>query len=412
MQSIVIQIRQALEDPEELERLYRQDSASFRAAIHEVSRMAPDSPTVRVWLARLEYKEPGDDSENQWIWYAAVIGLCFGLLVRLPALWLGAEWYYPRMAPSLVILSLAAYFWLPQRDQRLLIAGISLTVLAAGYTSFLPSHGDSVMMALIFLPVLFLAFLASVFAGPAWRETAPRIRFIQFNGELLVLSSLVGLGGIVFSGLTIALFEIAFPNSGQWYAENIGVIGASAVPVGATYLYDAVFKRRTRIAPALARVFAPLFLIMTSIYLVFSLVAGQNPFVDRSFLITVNGLLLVVLGMTVFSIVERGENSKVAWIDYVNVGLLAVTLIIDLLALSAILFRLTSYGFTPNRVVVLGTNLVVMTHLLWTCTASLGLIRSKGPTVKASHAVASYLPVYIVWAALVVFVLPFAFGFS
>ena len=129
---------------------------------------------------------------------------------------------------------------------------------------------------------------------------------------------------------------------------------AAAVPVAGTYLYDVVFKRHTGIASVLARVFAPLFLMMTGTYLGVAFLGGQNPFVDRSFLITFNGLLLVVLGMTVFSIAERGEQTEVGWIDYVNVALLVVTLVIDLIALSAILFRLTSYGLTPNRVVVLG----------------------------------------------------------
>ncbi len=151
---------------------------------------------------------------------------------------------------------------------------------------------------------------------------------------------------------------------------------------------------------------------MTGVYLVAALVGGQNPFVDRSFLITVNGLLVVVLGMTVFSIAERGARTGVGWMDWVNFALLAVTLVIDLIALSAILFRLTSYGLTPNRVVVLGANVVIMTHLAWTCRAYLGFIRARSGAEGIRRAVADYLPVYVGWAALVSFGLPFVFGFS
>jgi fumarate reductase subunit C len=151
---------------------------------------------------------------------------------------------------------------------------------------------------------------------------------------------------------------------------------------------------------------------MATIYLVVAFVGGQNPFVDRSFLITVNGLLIVVLGITVLSIAERGEQAEVGWIDYINVALLVVTLVIDLIALSAIFFRLTSYGFTPNRVVVLGANLVVMAHLALTCRASIGLIRGRSGPESMRHAVAGYLPVYVGWAALVAFVLPLVFRFG
>jgi len=405
-------IFESLDDPKELEALYRQDPESFRDSFDEVSRAAQDSMTLRVWAARLEYSAPARGGERRRLWSAIGLGLFVGALVRIPAVWLGEEWYYPRLAPSLVILALAAYFWLKNRDRGRLIAGLALAAIVTAYAALLPGYTDSVVMALVHLPILFWAFLGFVFTGASWRDPEPRICYLRYNGELLILASLVGLGGIVFSGITVALFELVSKNSADWYFQNVGVVGAAAVPVAGTYLYDVVFKRRTGIASVLARVFAPLFLMMTGTYLVVAFLGGQNPFVDRSFLITFNGFLLVVLGMTVFSIAERGEQTEVGWIDYVNVALLVVTLVIDLIALSAILFRLTSYGLTPNRVVVLGANLVVMTHLAWTCRASIDLIRGKSGPGGVRQAVAGYLPVYAGWAALVSFVLPLVFRFS
>ena len=412
MQPTSQRILESLDDPKALEALYRQDPESFRDSFDEVSRAAEDSMTLRVWRARLEYSEPARGAERRRLWYAIGIGLCVGALVRIPAVWLGDEWYYPRLAPSLVILALAAYFWLENRKRGELIIGLTLAAIATAYTALLPGYTDSVVMALVHIPILFWAFLGFVFTGASWRDPQPRIRYVRYNGELLILASLVALGGIVFSGITVALFELVSENSAERYVQNVGVVGAAAVPVAGTYLYDVVFKRRTGIASVLARVFAPLFLVMTGTYLVVAFLGGQNPFVDREFLITFNGLLLVVLGMTVFSIAERGEQTEVKWSDYVNVALLVVTLVIDLIALSAILFRLTSYGLTPNRVVVLGANLVVMTHLAWMCRAYIGLVREKGGAGGVRQAVVGYLPVYVGWAALVAFVLPLVFRFS
>ncbi|HEX9886474.1 MAG TPA: hypothetical protein VGA70_08305 [Longimicrobiales bacterium] len=412
MQPTSQRILESLNDPKQMEALYRQDPESFRDCFDEVSRAAQDSETLRVWRARLEYSEPARGDERRRLWYAIGIGLCVGALVRIPAVWLGDEWYYPRFAPSLIILALAAYFWLENRRPGELITGLALAAIVTVYASLLPGSTDSVVMALLHLPILFWAFLGFVFTGASWRDPQRRIRYIRYNGELLILASLVGLGGIVFSGITVALFELVLENSAAWYAQNVGVVGAAAVPVAGTYLYDVVFKRRTGIASVLARVFAPLFLVMTSAYLAVAFLGGQSPFVDREFLITFNGLLLVVLGMTVFSIAERGEQTEVGWIDYVNVALLVVTLVIDAIALSAILFRLTSYGLTPNRVVVLGANLVVMAHLAWTCRAYIGLIRGKHDAGGVRQAVVGYLPVYVGWAALVSFVLPFVFRFT
>lgn len=412
MQPTAQRILELQDNPEQLEVLYRTDPESFHDALQEATRTAPDATALRVWRARLEYREDTVDTTKQPVWQAVAIGAVIGAAVRIPTVWLDIDWYFPRLAPSLVIASLAAYFWLQDRDRRRLLIGVGLTTVAVIYTSLLPDFTDSVVMALIHLPILFWALLGLVFTGNSWRNAEARIGFVRYNGDLLILGSLVGLGVFVFSGITVALFEMVFTNSGEWYFENVGIILAAAAPVAATYLYDVVFNRRTGIAPALARIFAPLFLVMTITYLVVAFLGGKNPFEDRDFLITVNGLLLVVLGMTVFAIAERGEREGVGWLDYANVALLVVTLVIDVTALSAILFRLTSYGFTPNRVVVLGANLVIMAHLLWIGRAYVGLTSSKGGAGEVRQAVVGYLPVYAGWAALVTFVLPLVFGYT
>jgi hypothetical protein len=89
-----------------------------------------------------------------------------------------------------------------------------------------------------------------------------------------------------------------------------------------------------------------------------------------------------------------------------------VTLLIDLWALSAIVFRLASYGFTPNRVVVLGANAVILVHLVLVFRAQLGFVRGTAGVERSLRAAADYLPVYAAWALVVCFVLPFVFRLS
>jgi hypothetical protein len=408
-------ILELLDQPEALEALYRGDPEFFSASLADASREAPDHATLRVWRARLEYGAAASSVDRRRVWHAIGVVVAVAAGIRIPTLWLEPEWYFPRFGPSLALLAPAAYFWLEHRERRGLIALLTLAAVAGPFASLLPDLTDSVVMALIHLPILFWALLGLAFTGGAWRESEARMRFVRYNGELLILASLVTLGGIVFSGITMALIQLVFGDSeaaAEWYVLNVGVVGATAVPVAATCLYDVVFKRHTGIASVLARVFAPLFLVMIAVYLPVAFVGGQNPFMDREALIVFNGLLLVVLGMTVFSIAERGERAEVSWIDTVNVALLVATLVIDLIALSAILFRLTSYGLTPNRVVVLGANVVITIHLAWTCRAYVGLVRKRGDLADIRRAVTGYLPAYAAWAALVTFVLPFVFRFS
>jgi len=413
MNTTTARIVELLDDPDGLEALYREDPETFHSALLEALRAEPGAAARRVWRSRLEYRAAAQDGAA-WrgrLIRAAVIAVILGALIRIPALRLDPEWYYTRYAPSLAILALAAYFWFERRERWSLLAGSILAIAAAVYVSLLPGLSDSVVMALIHLPVVFWAFLGIVFMGGSWREADSRIRFVRYNGELVVLGSLVALGGIVFSGLTIAMFELISEKSGQWYIDNLAVFGIAAVPVAGTFLYDAVFNRRTGIAAVLARIFSPLFLLMAAVYLIAAFAGGKNPFIDRSFLITCNGLMLVVLGISVFSIVERDEAPGMQVIDKINLALVVVTILIDAIALSAILFRIASFGFTPNRVAVLGANLVIIVHLGMICGAYIGFLRQRTGFAAMRQAVGSYLPVYAVWASFVAFLLPVIFRF-
>jgi hypothetical protein len=402
-----------LDDPEKLEGLFREDPDAFHDSLDEALEADGDSVLLRAWRARLEYREPARGAAP-WhgLWCAIGIGVAAGALVRLPATWLTEEWYYPRFAPLWIILSLAAYFLSRRPGRVLIIAGGVLTLAVVAYVSLLPDHTDSIVMTLVHLPLVLWGYVGIVYLGNAWRDTRSRVRFVRYSGELVILASLLVLGGAVLSGVTIGLFGLIYDSIENWYISNVGILGIAGIPVVATYLYDAVYNRRTAITGVLARVFAPLFLVMVATYLIVTLVEGKNPFVDRSFLITVNGLLLLVVGISVFSMAERARASAVGLTDYVNLALVCVTLLIDVIALSAILFRLASFGFTLNRVTVLGANVIIFGHLVWICRTYIGLVRGRASFAAMERVVGSYLPVYGAWAAIVVFVLPWVFGFG
>jgi ABC-type uncharacterized transport system permease subunit len=89
-----------------------------------------------------------------------------------------------------------------------------------------------------------------------------------------------------------------------------------------------------------------------------------------------------------------------------------LALIANVIALSAIIFRLSSFGFTPNRVAVLGANLLIFIHL---ASISFQLIKSlqpNGDIEKVEEAIVRFLPVYSVWTGIVVFVFPLVFHFT
>ncbi|HAV62431.1 MAG TPA: hypothetical protein DCY13_08720 [Verrucomicrobiales bacterium] len=402
-----------LEDPETLERLYRHDPGAFGALIDEAIRSKPESPVLRVWSARLHYQEPHQPVDwPRKVLLAAAIILAAGTVLRLPIIWLSDEWFLPRFAPLLVTLALATYFWFDRPHRRQLLVGLGATIAVGTYVWNLPGTTDSTIMALLHVPILCWVFIGWVFTGDALRDVGRQIDFLRFNGELLMLASLVALGGMVFSAVTIALFSLLAADAGEIYVRNVGAFGIVAVPVAGTLLYDVVFRQRPRIASILARIFAPLFLVMVVGFLLIAFLGGQNPFTDRSLLISLNGLLLVVLGISVYAVVERREGSPVGVEDYVNLALIGATLLIDVIALAAIISRLASFGWSPNRVVVLGANLTIMMHLAWMLWTYVGIIRGRKSFGEMRRAVAGYLPAYGLWALVAAVVVPVIFRFN
>jgi hypothetical protein len=78
--------------------------------------------------------------------------------------------------------------------------------------------------------------------------------------------------------------------------------------------------------------------------------------------------------------------------------------------LSAIFYRLGEYGLTPNRLAVLVSNILVLINLVLIMT-DLFRINFKMKEFKIVEMTASkFLPVYLIWVVVVIFVFPAIFG--
>ncbi len=86
-------------------------------------------------------------------------------------------------------------------------------------------------------------------------------------------------------------------------------------------------------------------------------------------------------------------------------------LVVDGVALWAIAARISEFGFTPNRVAALGENLILLVNLAWTAWLYASFLRHRGSFAVLERWQIAYLPVYSVWAALVVVMFPPVFGY-
>jgi hypothetical protein len=91
--------------------------------------------------------------------------------------------------------------------------------------------------------------------------------------------------------------------------------------------------------------------------------------------------------------------------------LVVSALLIDLLALGAIATRISGAGLTPNRVAALGENLILLGNLAGSAWLCASFLRRRGPFAALERWQVAWLPVYGIWAALVVVAFPPIFGY-
>ncbi len=138
---------------------------------------------------------------------------------------------------------------------------------------------------------------------------------------------------------------------------------------------------------------------------------GRGIDIDRNVLIAFDLLLVVVLGLLLYSVSARDPRSPPGVFDVLQVVLVVSALLADAVALWAIAARITEFGFTPNRVAALGENVILLVNLAWSTVLYVRFLAKRGAFADLERWQTNYLPVYAAWAAIVVIVFPPVFGY-
>ena len=133
--------------------------------------------------------------------------------------------------------------------------------------------------------------------------------------------------------------------------------------------------------------------------------------IKRNALIAFDLLLVVVLGLLLYSLSARDPESPPGLADILQVVLLVSALLADVVALGAIVARISEFGISPNRIAALGENVVLLINLVWSTVLYIRFVREAVPFSALERWQTDYLPVYAVWAAIVVTVFPPVFGY-
>lgn len=399
--------------PDVLERMYRKDPKTFTKSFKQAWEQNSDSPILSVWYERLNFCEKENTTksksfQNGFI-FMVILAIMAGVSTRIIFHFVEQEAIAPINLAFGIIPFIAAYFVYKHTPKRSVIYSLMAMFLVSGvYLNMLPLNfnDDSIILAYLHFPIFFWVLLGLAYTGNDYLNSSTILAYIKFNLEYGILYASMAVSGMVLALLTLQLFSFVGLDIEEFYFSNIVLFGAAALAVVGVHLVSMNLKLAKNVTPFIAKIFSPLVLITLLVYLVTVLSVGKNPFLDRDFLIAFNGILLGVLAVTIFSITEKDADDKKSFFDYVNFALIVVALIIDSVALSAIMFRLTSYGITPNRVAVLGVNILICANLLWIMISYMRFLQNKSGPNAIQNAVTKYLPVYGLWAAFVIFTFP------
>ncbi|MFY7652216.1 MAG: hypothetical protein ACOVQE_05915, partial [Chitinophagaceae bacterium] len=217
---------------------------------------------------------------------------------------------------------------------------------------------------------------------------------------------LLAIAGFIFSGITIGLFTLIQLRIEEIYAKHIAIWGVAALPFLSALLVQNNAQIVSKISPIIAKVFTPLVTILLMAFLVSVIVTGKDPYNDRNFLMLFNLLLLAVMAIIFFNVSEMSKQQQSSYTYWLLLVLAMVAVIDNGIALSAIVFRLWEFGFSPNRIALLGTNLLIFSNLIWIIVALIKVIKTKINAIAVVYVITRFLPVYGIWAAIVAFILP------
>jgi len=396
------------------------------ALSREFAREHSDRLWKQLVVVPSESGEPRERARTDAI-VAFGLAVAAAAAIKVPALFglqLEADaGFYLRNLSLFALPLLTGYFvWKRRLDTRTLGWLAAAFVVAAVFANVYPfapqapgsgTHdpGYTETLTVLHLPIALLLAVGIAYAGGRWNQVAGRMDFIRFSGELFIYYVLIALGGGVLTAFMGMIFRSIGVDVEPFFQSWLLPCGAmGAVLIGA-WLVEAKQSVIENMAPVLTRLFTPLFAAVLLTFLGTLLWTGRGVNIERNVLIAFDLLLVVVLGLLLYSVSARDPRSSPDIFDVVQIVLVVSALLADAVALWAIAARITEFGFSPNRVAALGENAILLLNLTWSAVLYIRFLRGRGSFTDLERWQTDYLPVYAVWAAIVVIVFPPLFGY-
>jgi hypothetical protein len=390
-------------------------------SLDALSREFAREHSARLWKQLVISSDSGDPGARPGAEAIVAFSLAVAaaVAIKLPVLF-GVRMdedasFYARNLSFFVLPLLTGYFaWKRRLDTGTLLWLAGAFAAAGAIVNLYPfaPGGDTEALAALHLPIALWLVVGVAYAGGRWSQVGGRMDFVRFSGELFIYYVLLALGGGVLAGFMAILFQAIGLDIEPLFESWLLPCGAAGGVLVASWLVEAKQSVIENMAPVLTRLFTPFFAAVLVVFLGTLLWTGRGLDMERDMLIAFDLLLVVVLGLLLYSVSARDPQSPPGAFDVVTVVLVLGALLVDAVALSAIARRITEFGFTPNRVAALGENLILLVNLAWSAALYVRFLRRRASFADLERWQTAYLPVYAVWATLVVVVFPIVFRYA
>jgi hypothetical protein len=390
-------------------------------SLDALSREFARAHSERLWKQLVIAPDADESAKTSYTETLVVLSLAVAaaFAVKVPALFGlrldgGDQSFYARNA-SLFVLPLLTLYFVWKRGSGV-VSGFWLALpFAAGavFANVFPFRrgSDTQVLTALHLPIALWMAVGFAYVRSRWFADGGRMDFVRFSGELGIYYVLIALGGGVLTGFTSMMFRAIDMNPEWLVAGWLIPCGAAGAVIIGSWLVEAKQSVIENMAPVLTRLFTPLFTLLLLVFLATMAWTGSPINVKREILIGFDLLLVVVVGLVLYAASARDPQAPPDFFDGLQLLLVVSALVVDGVALAAIGARISEFGFTPNRVAALGENLILLVNLAWSAWLYACFLGHRGSFAVLERWQIAYLPVYSVWAALVVVMFPPVFGY-
>ncbi|MFC2169848.1 permease prefix domain 1-containing protein [Acidobacteriota bacterium] len=385
--------------------------------LDSLSRKFAREYSERLWKQLIVLPDVSESSSNmkREAMVAIALAIAAAVTFQFARLFDMSSSFY-RLNFSLFVLPfLAMYFaWKRSLDRAGRIWLAAAFFIAALAVNILPfkQEGHTELLAVLHLPIALWLAVGIAYICGRWNDHDQRMNFVRFSGEWVIYYTLIALGGGVLMIINQLIFNAIGVDVGSLLEGWVIPSGALGAVIIGAWLVEAKQSVIENIAPVLTRLFTPLFTVSLLAFLVTMIWTGSGINVEREVLIGFDLLLVLVLGLLLYSISARDHQAPPNLFDKLLLLLVICALLVNTFALWAIEARISEWGFSPNKVAALGENIILLVNLGWSAVLYTRFLTARASFAPLERWQTAYLPVYAVWAWIVVVVFPIIFNYQ